>query len=343
MSAPVERRAFYDRLAARSAAPLWEVLAQLVTPEPRSPCRPHRWRYAEMRELLMEAGRLVTAKEAERRVLILENPGMPGEARITTSLYAGLQLVLPGEVAPAHRHSQSALRFVLESEGAHTTVDGERIPMWPGDFIITPQHAWHDHGNATSAPVIWLDGLDIPIVKALDASFAEHWPEDEQPVTRPVGHSRDHFARGLVPVDWKRSGAASPVVHYPYAEAREALARVAATDEPDPCLGIRMRYVDPTSGDWAMPTIGPFLQWMPAGFESAPYRSTDATVYVAFEGRGRTRVGEVEFDWEPKDVFVVPSWWPVQHVVAEEAVLFGFSDRPVQEKLGLFRERRGNR
>jgi len=336
------RQAFYARLAERSAAPLWEVLSALVTPEPRSPCRPHRWRWAEMRALLMEAGGLVTAKEAERRVLILENPGMPGQSRITTSLYAGLQLVMPGEVAPAHRHSQSALRFVLESEGAHTTVDGERIIMWPGDFVITPQHAWHDHGNETGAPVIWLDGLDIPLVQTLDASFAEHWPEDEQPVTRPVGYNRDRFARGLVPVDWKRSGAASPVVHYPYAEAREALARVAATDGPDPCLGVRMRYVDPTTGDWAMPTIGPFLQWMPAGFTSAPYRSTDATVYVAFEGRGRTRVGEVTFDWGPKDVFVVPSWWPVQHEILEEAVFFGFSDRPVQEKLGLFRERRGN-
>ena len=95
----------------------------------------------------MESGSLITAKEAVRRVLILENPAMPGSACITPSLYAGLQLILPGEVAPSHRHTQSALRFIVEGEGAYTAVDGERTIMREGDFVITPTWTWHDHGN----------------------------------------------------------------------------------------------------------------------------------------------------------------------------------------------------
>jgi gentisate 1,2-dioxygenase len=68
-------------------------------------------------------------------------------------MYAGLQRVLPGEVAPAHRHTQSALRWVVDGEGAYTAVDGERVTMAPGDFIITPMLTWHDHGNPGDQPV----------------------------------------------------------------------------------------------------------------------------------------------------------------------------------------------
>src|ERR1700710_2557013 len=140
-----EREAFYKKIDGENLSALWNVMGDLITPEPRSACRPHLWRFDAIRDYMMEAGGLITAKEAERRVLILENPGLRGQSRITTSLYAGLQLVMPGEVAPAHRHSQSALRFVLDGDGAHTAVDGERTIMRFGDFVITPPGAWHDH------------------------------------------------------------------------------------------------------------------------------------------------------------------------------------------------------
>src|SRR5499426_1547198 len=168
-----ERLAFYDRISRKHLTPLWTSLANLVTPEPTSACRPASWSFADIRTAMLEAGDLITAKEAERRVLILENPGLRGQSKITTDLYAGVQLVLPGEVAPAHRHAQSALRFVLEGDGAHTAVDGERTVMHEGDFIITPPMAWHDHGNTTDKPMFWLDGLDVPLIQTLDASFVE--------------------------------------------------------------------------------------------------------------------------------------------------------------------------
>ncbi len=338
-----ERRAFYDRIDGQNMAPLWASLANLVTPEPRSACRPFAWRFADIREAMMEAGGLITAKEAERRVLVLENPGLRGQSKITTDLYAGVQLVLPGEVAPAHRHTQTALRFVLEGEGAHTAVAGERTIMHEGDFVITPPMAWHDHGNESDRPMFWLDGLDIPVVQFLDASFAEQLGEDQQPITRPTGDSEARYGANLLPVDHARGGNYSPVFNYPYARTREALDRMARTAAWDPCHGLKMRYSNPATGGYAMGTIGTFVQLLPKGMNTAAYRATDATIYVPIEGRGRTHIGEdFTVQWGPRDVFVAPSWRPVRHEADTDAVLFSFSDRPIQEALGLFREDRGN-
>ncbi|HEX3883222.1 MAG TPA: gentisate 1,2-dioxygenase [Stellaceae bacterium] len=337
-----EREAFYERIAPYNLAPLWEKLHDLVTPEPRSSCQPHIWRYAEVRPHLMQAGGLITAMEATRRVLILENPGFTGEAQITGSLFAGLQLIMPGEIAPVHRHTQSALRFVIEGSGAYTAVDGERTTMQPGDFVITPSWTWHDHGNDTSEPMVWLDGLDVQLVNLLNASFAEGYPEDTQPVSRPEGDALARYGHNLLPVDWKPAVKTSPVFNYPYTRSREALTALARNGDPDPYHGHKLRYVNPATGESAMPTIGTFLQLLPKGFSGSPYRSTDGTVYVAVEGEGETHIGDTVMRWGPRDIWVVPSWMPHSHHAAGEAVLFSFSDRPVQEKLGLWREARGN-
>jgi gentisate 1,2-dioxygenase len=350
MAAPAdtpERRAFYEKIGKQNLTPLWTSLADLVTPEPRSPCRPASWRFADIRAYMMEAGGLITAKEAERRVLVLENPGLRGQSKITTDLYAGVQLVLPGEVAPAHRHTQSALRFVLEGEGAYTAVNGERTTMHEGDFIITPPWAWHDHGNPSPDPIFWLDGLDIPVVQFVDASFAEHLDVDEQPIFRPEGDCQARYGANLLPVDHKPGGGTSPVFTYPYSRTREALERMRRADAWDPCHGLKMRYTNPITGNHAMSTMATFIQLLPKGFSTAAYRSTDATVFVPIEGRGRsvvsTRAGEdFVVEWGKRDIFVVPSWHHVRHEAAEDAVLFSYSDRPVQEALHLFREDRGN-
>ena len=200
-----DRRAYYDRISRHDMTPLWEVLGALVPHSPRTPVAPALWRYAEVRGAVMEAGQLISAEEAERRVLILENPSLRGQSCITQSLYAGLQLILPGEVAPAHRHTQSALRLVLDGEGAYTAVDGERTTMRRGDFIITPAWTWHDHGNLGDEPVVWLDGLDIPLVRFFDAGFAEKGDAASHTVQRPEGDALARYGSNMVPVDFHQA------------------------------------------------------------------------------------------------------------------------------------------
>jgi gentisate 1,2-dioxygenase len=335
-----ERTRFYDEIAPKNLAPLWEVLHALITREPATPCVPVIWHYDEVRPYLMRSGKLITAKEAERRVLVLENPALRGQSAITHTLYAGLQLILPGEVAPAHRHSQSALRFVLEGQGAYTAVDGERTYMRPGDFVITPSWTWHDHGNDSDEPMVWLDGLDVPLVALLDAGFMEPGNAEQQMVTKPSGDSLARYGAGLLPVDWRPETPTSPIFNYPYARTREALETMRKRGDWDACHGLKLRYVNPASGDFAMPTMATFMQLLPKGFAGAPYRSTDGTVFVCIEGSGETRIGGEVLAWRPRDVFMVPAWARHSHRANEDAVLFSFSDRVVQEKLGLWREER---
>ena len=333
-----DRADFYTRIAGRHLRPLWEVLDDLVPPQPRPSARPALWRYDDVRPAIMESGNLITAEEAVRRVLVLENPGLPDSSLITSALYAGLQLILPGEVAPSHRHTQSALRFIVEGAGAYTAVDGERTTMAPGDFIITPSWTWHDHGNDGDEPVVWLDGLDIPIVALHDAQFAERYPEAVQPLARPEGDADARWGANMALVNHDHRSRTSPVFNYPYAKSRAALAKLAAAGVSDPAHGVRMRYDNPVTGGWAMPTLGTFLQMLPSGFRSLPHRSTDGTVYCCVEGRGTIRIGDEEFEFGPRDVFVAPSWQARTLTASTDAVLFGYSDRPVQEALGLLRE-----
>ena len=337
-TANAARTAFYQRIDKQNLTPLWEVLGALVPKQPATPCLPALWRYAEVRPYLMEAGELITAREAERRVLVLENPGMRGASCITRTLYAGLQLILPGEVAPSHRHTQSALRFVLEGSGAYTAVDGERTTMHPGDFIITPSWTFHDHGNPGKDPVVWMDGLDIPMVAFFDAGFMERYPEEVQPVSKPEGDALARYGANLLPVDYRARSHTTPIFNYPYERSREALEQLRRRDGIHGCHGIKMRYVNPGTGSYSMPTIGACVQLLPKGFNGRPYRSTDGTVFSVVEGKGRSRVGDRVFEWGPRDTFVVPSWCKVAHEAEEEAVLFSFSDRPVQEALDLWRE-----
>ncbi|MCF6321786.1 MAG: gentisate 1,2-dioxygenase [Rhizobiaceae bacterium] len=329
---------FAEKIRTQHLSPLWNVMASLITPQPKSDCRAHLWKFDDIRPALMEAGEIISAKEAVRRVLILENPGMAGQSKITTSLYAGLQLVLPGEIAPAHRHSQSAVRFVLEGSGAHTTVDGERTMMEPGDFIITPPWAWHDHGNGSDKPMIWLDGLDIPIVQFFDASFVEDLGLDEQEIQRQPGTLNATYGEGLLPVDNRASGLTSPIFNYPYKKSRAALRALMDNGDIDEWNAFKMHYSNPLNGGYAMATMATFLSMIPKGFESRPYRSTDATVFVCVEGSGSTTINGEEFHWSPRDIFVVPSWSTVVHKANETSVLFSYSDRVVQEKLGIWRQ-----
>ncbi len=336
------RQELYRRMDRHNLAPLWEVLHDLIPNEPATPCKPALWKYREARPYLMEAGKLITAREAIRRVLVLENPGMRGESCITQSLYAGLQLILPGEIAPSHRHSQSALRFIVEGSGAYTAVDGERTTMHPGDFIITPSWTFHDHGNPGSEPVVWMDGLDIRLVQIFGAQFHEVYPKEVQPVSRSEGAAGARFGSGLVPLGATAPfGRTSPIFNYPYARSRDALRLLSRDQDPDACHGWKMQYVNPLTGGHAMPTIAAFIQLLSKGYRTQAYRCTDGTIYSVVEGEGSATIAGERFDFEPRDIFVVPSWNPVQIEARSETVLFSFSDRPGQEAMGLWREARG--
>ncbi len=340
-----ERRRFYDEISSAHLTPLWEVLHALVPTAPSTPCVAVHWRYADVRPHLMRAGELISAAEAVRRVLVLENPALRGQSCITQSIYAGLQLILPGEVAPSHRHTQSALRFIVEGRGAYTAVDGERTTMEPGDFIITPSWTWHDHGHEAEGPVVWLDGLDIPLVRFLDAGFAETYPEPVQPVLRPEGTNHARWAANMAPLRHEAPhGATSPIFSYPYARSREALATLQKNAPPDAWDGVKLRYVNPATGGSPMPTMATFMQLLPAGFASRPSRQTDGAVYSVVEGSGRATIafgGKTQvFDFAPRDHFVVPSWHTLELQATDECVLFSFSDRPVQQAVGLWREER---
>ena len=334
------RREYYDRIDKQNLTPLWEVLDRLVTPEPDSPATAALWRYAHVREPLMEASRLISAAEAERRVLVLENPALRGRSAVTQSLYAGLQLIMPGEVAAAHRHTQSALRLLLEGDAAYTAVDGERTTMRRGDFILTPGWTWHDHGNPGTEPAIWLDGLDVPLVRALDASFSERASVATQLSARPEGDNLKRYGANMLPVDYQSAACSpSPVFVYPHERTRESLMGI-THGEPDRHLGFKLRYVNPATGGSPMPTIGAYAQRLPRGFETRSYRCTDGAVYVCLEGSGEAEINGVVHRFDPNDIFVVPSWNALRIHATSDTHLFSFSDRPVHQALGLWREAR---
>jgi gentisate 1,2-dioxygenase len=324
-----------SEIAELNMKPLWERVMRL---KPGTPAQPVIWRWRDVQPYLMRAAELITTKEAERRVLMLENPALKGTTFATTTLYAGLQVILPGEIARTHRHAPNALRFIIEGEGAYTAVEGERVMMKPGDFVTTPNWMWHDHGNVGSEPVVWLDGLDLAFANLFGAHFREEYPEESQPVTRPEGNAGARYSANLLPVEYHQKGLATPVLSYPYERTREALEQLARGSNPHPVHGYKLRYVNPATGGHPFPTMAVFMQWLPKGHAGSRGRSTDGAVYCVVEGSGNAVIGETRFDFSPHDVFVVPSWEPFQFTAGTDCVLFSYTDRAAQEALGFWRE-----
>ena len=329
------RARFSSELAALHMKPLWERVMRL---QPGTAAVPAMWRWVEVQPRLMRACELITAREAERRVLMLENPALPGTTFITPTVFAGLQIILPGEVAATHRHTPNALRFIIEGEGAYTAVDGERTLMRPGDFVTTPGWTWHDHGNLGSGPVVWLDGLDTPYANLAGAHFREDFPQETQPLSRAEGDAGARYGANLLPLDYRPRGRASPVLSYPYERTREALARLARGGDPHPAHGYKLRYANPATGGHPFPTMAVFMQLLPGGFAGRQYRSTDGAVFCVVEGRGSLGIGEARWEFGPHDVFVVPSWEFHRLHAESDCVLFSYSDRAAQEALGFWRE-----
>ena len=196
---PGDREKYSAELKDLQMGALWAVYRNVLTPEPRQREVPYLWPWSVVRPHLLRAGELISAAEAERRALMLLNPGNPGGIGATATLYAAAQLILPGESARAHRHSAAALRFIIEGRGAFTCVEGEKILMSPGDLVLTPAMVWHDHGNDADQPVMWLDGLDIPLVGSINCTFLEEFQTQTQPESRPRSHSERLYGRALFP------------------------------------------------------------------------------------------------------------------------------------------------
>jgi gentisate 1,2-dioxygenase len=331
------RQDYYERLAKHDMSPLWKVMGALVPNEPATRCAPVVWHYADVKSLVMESGGLITAEEATRRVLILTNPALHGESRVTNTLFAGIQMIMPGEIAPAHRHVSSAIRFVLDGEGAYTAVEGEKAFMSPGDFLITANWAPHDHGNPSDKPMLWLDVLDAPAINFFETSFAEAFETPTQETTRHNGDSLSFYGSGVLP-DGTPAKNRTPVINYTYARTRPIIERMLQAGDVDKRHGARVRYANPVTGGPVLPTMGAFLAMLPKGFRGEPYRSTDGTIFVCAEGHGTTDVEGQVLEWGPNDVFVVPSWKRYVHTAAKQSVLFSISDRPAQESLGIWRE-----
>ncbi len=340
------RNEYYARVGEDQLVPLWLFFKDWFTLEPHVQSLPHVWSYEALRETILEAAAIVDPADAERRVLALENPGLPGRRLATESLYAGLQLMMPGELAPCHRHTPTAMRFVLESDGAYTAVNGERCYMKPGDFIVTPAWTWHDHGHEGDGPTVWLDVLDVAMTHLFNATFTEHYPDDSRPEPTEPLDTLHRYGMNMLPVGYERGQGASPIFSYPYERTREVIERLKDHSELDACHGLKMEYVDPTTGGPAMPTISAHMQLLPAGFTTESYRTTAGTIYCPVEGAGTVEFPGAEtpaIEYRPWDIFVIPSWQEFRIAADTESTIFSASDQAAQEKLRMWREQRGSK
>jgi gentisate 1,2-dioxygenase len=332
----------YATLTDLSVAPAWRIFENLMPDGPAPQALPHRWRYSELRPMILHFSKTVGMEDAERRVLVLISPGDGGLSSCLDTLQAGLQIVMPGETARAHRHAANALRFVIEGSGAYTTVDGERLDMRPGDLCVTPGWRFHDHTHEGEGPMIWLDGLDQPLVNKLGASFFESFNARTQPLTRADALSVRQYIHGRLNPAWMPSTSRStPIGCYPWSETERAFEAMGADVDGSDVDGIVLEYTNPLNGGPIMPTIGCRVQRLLPGFRGRAHRHTSNVVYHVIRGSGTTVVDGEPFDWSEKDIFTLPSWVTHAHEngsSTEDAILFCYSDEPVFRALDLYRE-----
>jgi gentisate 1,2-dioxygenase len=302
---------------------------------------PYLWKWEPLLDGLLKASETIGIEQAERRAIRLVNPHLPIKSTSHTLQFT-FSVVNPGEVARAHRHNMAAIRFVVQGKGAYTAVDGEKFPMEEGDLILTPNWTWHDHHNESEEPIIWLDGLDGPLIQSLNVLFFENYEKDEQPITRQTGESLNRLGFARSPEKDKEHLRGVPF-RYAWQDTYKALKNVSAS-EHDPHEGALLRYVNPATAGFTYPTMSCEVQLFKAGEKTKIHRHTSTALYHVFKGQGRTAVGEGHLQWEKGDSFVIPLWQWHSHenLSDEEAILFSINDRPVMEALQLYREEAKN-
>ncbi|MDD2986455.1 cupin domain-containing protein [Flavobacterium sp.] len=338
-----ELEAYYKELESLGAGALWTVANAIEPWEPRTTSIPMLWKYEDLRSLVLKSSELVTPEQAGRRVVYLVNDKRKEVSAAVGWLYTGIQVTRPGESTSAHRHRASALRFIMEGEGGYTVVDGNKIMLEVNDFVITPNSAWHEHGVEEGGKTcIWQDGLDIPLLNALEANDYAVL-DGKQELIAPINYSPIAYGcAGLIPADKNWDKPYSPLFKYSWKSVYPALLEMQKVSEINSFDGIFMKYSNPLTGGHVMETMGASMQLLPAGFKGKAHQHTGSFVYQCAKGKGYSIIDGKRFDWKERDIFCVPSWAIHEHHNASEtenACLFSFNDLPVMEKLGLYQER----
>lgn len=337
-----ELAAFYDVLARHNADAFWNRANAIEPWEPITRYNPTLWKYAEMRPLCMRAIELVRPEDAGRRVVTLLNDSDAGRENtaVVGWLFSGLQAMKPGEVTPAHRHTASAHRFIMEGAGAFTVVDGHRLSLGRNDYVLTPNGCWHDHGVAADGQTcVWQDGLDIPLMNVLEANFYAVYDRPAQVAAFPENDLPLSYGGGMIPDGvpaWDKPY--SPTMVYRWDKTEAALRGFAEVAPANPFDGHIMRYANPLTGGWAMQTMGAQMQMLAPSFRGLAHRHIGNVVYNVAQGRGYSVIGGRRLDWEEHDIFCVPAWQWHEHVNLDpgsEAFLFSFNDFPVMEAIGV--------
>jgi gentisate 1,2-dioxygenase len=330
---------YYDALARSNLLPLWPSLRSVLPyGKPSRKTQPTLWKYTDVRPNLLRAGELAPIEKAERRVLVLCNPGLGlANMQATPSIYVGMQLILPGETAPSHRHTPMAVRFVVEGKGGYTVVEGEKLPMDRGDLILTPPALWHEHGHEGTGPVIWLDALDLPLVYGLEASYAVEGAP--QSIRDANNSSTARFRQGgVVPYEsLDRARAGYPLLRFPWRDVRRALSELAAVTARGE--RVHLAYVNPETGRECMHTLGfSALMLRPGEVVKLPRRSA-SSVFHAVEGQGTAVVDAVEIAFVECDTFAAPTHAEIglaNGSSTSPAFLFMVDDAPLHRKLGFY-------
>ena len=338
-----ELEAYYEDLAKFETGALWTVANDIEPWEPTPSSVPMLWRFADLREHVLRSIDLVSPEDAGRRVVYLRNPKRQDVSAACGWLYAGLQTMKPGERAGAHKHTASALRFIMEGAGAYTIVDGHRIDLGERDFVLTPNGTWHEHAVSAEGEIsIWMDGLDIPLTNALEANFYTVHEDEYQTSDRPDNDSPlTYGSPALLPAMDRWDKPYSPLLKYSWEPTYEALQNLAKVSDGSPYDGIIMRYTNPATGDHPMLTMGAQMQMLRPAEHTNAHRHTGNIIYQVARGEGYSVIGGQRYDWREKDIFCVPSWTWHEHcntAVGDDACLFSFNDLPTMEKLGFYAE-----
>ena len=334
----------YAGFAAAGLMPLWTQRDDLMPAVPKPGAVPHVWRWANLMPLAEQSARLVlVGRGGERRAIALSNPGLPGLPYATATLWAAIQYLGPREMAPSHRHTQSAFRFVVEGEGVWTNVDGDAIAMRRGDLLLTPSWAYHEHHNATDRPMAWLDGLDIPLVRTLDAGFFEFGPNNLATKATPDRSRGERLwgHPGLRPIG-QPAQPNSPLAAYRWEHTDAALASQLELEEEGAAGVIEpghagVRFTNPTTGRDALVTIRTEMHRLSSGTRTQPARNVGSAVWQVFDGQAVMVIGDQRFQVMTGDLFAVPSWCELALEAETNVDLFRFGDEPVYEALGLAR------